>query len=72
MIIVMRYFVINSFGMFGKYMNFYGLFMNTCCPLQSINFHGAHQLKFTFMNFINLVVNGYYHCYELVWLQTMN
>ena len=47
--------------------------------LQSINYRETHQLKFTFINFISLVMNNfglvmndYGHCYELVWLQKIN
>ena len=67
-------------------MNFIGLLMNDynhCYELvylklmnssiQSINCCGAHQLKFTFMNFIGFVINYfdfvmncYDNCYELV------
>ena len=68
---VMNEFVMNSIGMFGKFMIFCGSFMNYYCPIQSINCHGAHQLNFTFMNFIDLIMNYFSlvtnsHYFELV------
>ena len=70
----------NSIDMFDNFMNFYGSFMNyygynhkNDLVTSKHNYRGAHQLKFTFMNFIGLVVNyvglvmkGYGHCYKLV------
>ena len=58
----MRYFVINFIDIFDKFYEFYGLFMNFYYPLQSINCLGTHQLKFSFMNFIDLIMNVYGHC----------
>ena len=55
---VMNRFVMNSIGMFDKFMNIYRLFINSYCPLQNINCRGANQLKFIFMNFIILVMNS--------------
>ena len=54
-------------------MSAYDSFMNSYCSFQNINCRGVYQLKFIFMNFINLTINYfgliknvYENCYELV------
>ena len=60
-------------------MNFYDSFMNSYCILQNINCHGVYPLKFSFMNFMSLimnyfdlVMNDYGHYYVVGWVQTIN
>ena len=64
MAIIMRCFVMNSIGMFGNFINFYGNFMNSYgynnknnLVILKHNCRRAHLLKFTFMNFIDFVMN---------------
>ena len=66
--------------MFDNFTNIYDSFMNSSeynnknnLVTLKYNCRGAHQLKFIFINFISLimnyfdlVMNDYDHCYELV------
>ena len=69
----MNRFIINTIGILSIFYESHVLFRNYYCPLQNINCRGLDKLKFTFMNFISLimnyfglVMNDYDHCYKLM------
>ena len=63
----------NSIGIFDNFINFFDSFMifyennhKTNLVTLDHNFCEVHILKFIFMNFIDLVMTDYDHCYELM------
>ena len=54
---VMSGFVMNSIGVFGKCYESLWFVMNFYWQFQNINCRGAHQLIFTFIIFIDLIMN---------------